>query len=268
VFQIVEGLTWLRLRKYSTASSPGDSLSRIAAKSGGTLLPIDRNQRLAKLIQLNPQIKNPDVIYPGELIRLGSVDGHLDPTSNFDLGEVRKVWKSLSRDTREIIQKNFDVLEWMARQKDRLDFLDNVSWQGKPLLEAVPEMNYGVIPAEYRRFRIALEELTAIRGNTISILQSLRISVVREPVFILIATSNGLYKYTQTLLKMVEWAEKVKLGEKLLFFEVGSEVVKVGATAAITKSGMETSNRRLEGLLKLHRAMAPDYWLRGFAQLQ
>ena len=123
-----------------------------------------------------------------------------------------------------------------------------------------------MIPAEYRRFRVALEELTTIRGNTIATLQRIRISVIREPVLILTATSNGLYRYAQTLLKMVEWAEKVQLGRKLLFFEIGAEVTKVGATAAITKDGSETGKQALHGATKWRLVWPLQRSLRKYVQ--
>lgn len=234
---------------------PGDSLSQIIARSG-VLLPADRKKGLARLLELNPHIKNANVIHPGDLIRIGSTEGNLDTPTSGDMDKTRKVWQNLDKGTREIIQKNFDVLEWMSRQKDKLDFLENVNLQGKPLYEAVPELNYGVIPAEYRRFRLALDELTIIRGNTVSTLQRLRISVVRQPIFILTATSNGLYKYAQTLLKMVEWAKKVKLGRNLLFFEVEVEATKVGVTAAVTRNKQETLNQAYRGAVKVASGLA------------
>jgi general secretion pathway protein A len=62
---------------------PGDTLSRIVLKGGAGSVPRDLRRRLAALIQSNPEIKNPNQIYPGQIIRL-------QEASQLNIGSVPK----------------------------------------------------------------------------------------------------------------------------------------------------------------------------------
>lgn len=230
---------------------PGDTLTKICSEASGTLISGSVPERVTKVVALNPQLKDPNRLMPGDLLRLGTMNPSLEEFFDNDFREMQAIWRRANAGTKDIVMKNFDVLGWMSDVKDGLDYMENVGWQGKHTLEAIPEMSYGVIPGEYRQFNAALSRLRVIRGNTIVNLSRVQISIKRVPVFIVTASTDGFYGYAQKLLRMVEWAEKVNLGKRLLFFEIGVETVKVGKVAIESGDGLQTAKQFGSGFVKV-----------------
>lgn len=225
-----------------------DSLSKIAERHAQ--FPTSHGERLKELIKLNPQLTNPNALKTGEVIYLGSPGGALfsNPLGKNDLSELSRVWRAASTRVREILQKNFDVLDWLADQKNKVEFLHVLGEGAENALSGIRESRItGVLAAEAILFSRAQRALLATRRNSIYLLMQSRTSVVRMPVFILLQSSNGFYPYAQKLVQMIKIAEEINLGKKLLYFEIINETRKVAQTAINTKDFGKTGHQALKG---------------------
>lgn len=232
---------------------PGDNLTKIASKPFDKVLGSSPEQRLKEIIKLNPQIKNPNSISPGQIVLLGSEKGSLPvQLLESDQHDVARLWNQTDFETKRTIQKNFDVLDWLSELKDGGEFLNELGKQSRPILETVRSyVVTGEIPAEIWNLSIKLKRMIRVRRDTVSLLQRLQISVSREPVLIVQYSKNGLYPASQSLKRIIDFAEKIKLGKKLTYIEIGVEGVKVVGTAIKTGSVTETAKQVGRGATKV-----------------
>ena len=226
---------------------------KIASQTPGISGDAGVAAEVQNLLQLNPHITNPDRIYPNEILVLGSekINAISSPLSQSAIKQISDTWKRASPEAREIVQKNFDIIDWLSERKDEADFLDNTGAQSLHLLKRVPEINLGVIPMERFEWSIIRQDLLTVRNGTILWMKRWNVSVRRSPFFLVTATPNGLYAYSQKLSKMIELAERFKVGQRLFLLEIGLELAKTTKTAVKTKSVMETAKQAGRGGTKV-----------------
>ncbi len=224
---------------------PGDSLWRIAQNQFGLRPAKEVNGEVQRLLSLNPHIKDPNRIFAGDLLLLGSPARQRTGTSMFpqDLVEAQKVWRNTSAETKETIRKNFDIIDWLSDRNDEADFLDSIGQQTASVWRSVSPYATSVHRAELIKFSQVYEELLVVRNQTIALLSRYRLSVERMPIFLVSVRTNGFYGYAQKLARMIELADKFRLGKILLAADILLEAGKVARVAIQTRDA-KTSSRQ------------------------
>jgi len=236
---------------------PGDSLWKIANNQFGLGIAKETKKEVDRIMSINSHIKDPNRIFPGDLLLLGSPGRTRTDRSVYpqDLVEMQGVWKKTSAETKESIRRNFDLLDWLSSRGDEVDFLRSSAEETVSIWKSVQPYRTVVQEAQLMKLSAVFEELVVVRNQTISLLARYRLSVSRIPIFLVSIESNGLYSYARKLVRMVELAEKFRVGRVLLAADilleaatvarVGIETRDVGAT---TRQGVKSAGKILGGI--------------------
>ncbi len=238
--------------------SPGDSLWKVAQSQFGLKTTGDANSGVQRILSLNPHIKDPNKIFPGDLLLLGSparmrTDRPLYPQ---DLAEAQKVWKTTSPNTREAIRRNFDILDWLSDRVDQADFLNSSSQETALFWNEVKPFSAAIQKANLLKLSQYYEELAIVRRETIVLLSQYRLSVTRMPIFLISVKANGLYGYAQKLLRMIELANRFNVGKILLAADIAIEAAKVAQVGIETRDPRATARQASKSAMKVGTGLA------------
>jgi len=229
---------------------PGDNLTTIGRKVYGST-------QVERLKRLNPHLKNPDLIHPGDILALGfpSRSAVAAPVSKGDLQEMQAVLRTAGTDSIQFTRGAFDVLDYLANAKDGADFLHNLGSQSASLVNAAQPYSTLLQHSEILEVSVVYREIYEARREGISFLQRYQLSMKRTPVLILSVRQNGFYPYAEQLKKVLRLADKIKLGKILAIADVALEGSKVALVAsekgerAAKKQAMESTGKIVVGTL-------------------
>ncbi len=93
----------------------GDTLWAMVGRTLGVASNTAIANRLKTIVKLNPHIKNPDVIRPGQVIYLGSESGmETNPPSPFDLCQMESSFMSCNPSQRSLLLNNWEIFAAFA----------------------------------------------------------------------------------------------------------------------------------------------------------
>jgi len=227
---------------------PGDNLTTISRKIYGS-------PQVEKLKRLNPHLKNPDRIYPNDILALGfeSRSAVAAPVAKADLEQMQAVLRTTSTDSLNLTRGAFDVLDYLSHSKDGADFIHNLGAQTSGLVHAVQPYSTVVQHSEMLSLSVVYREIFEARQEGIAFLQRYQISIKRTPIIILSVRQNGFYPYAEQLKKVLKVADKIRLGKILTIADIALEGTKVAMVAAEkgeragTKQAIESTGKIFGG---------------------
>ncbi len=97
---------------------PGDNLSKIIQSSFNGRSAAEIQSLLKATLRINPHIKNPELIYPGNVIQLPNPNytsgGYDDSLKELELRAAQEVIATLPQQDLETMAGTFDLLDWLS----------------------------------------------------------------------------------------------------------------------------------------------------------